>query len=536
MLVGSPISFLDHCRWMHLFIIALLLVSTAMAHTLLTLNHDVGWFLVAAERLMSGGTYSSDFFEVNPPLNIAIYVPAILVHRALQTDPKISQIVFVYGLILTSTILGSRVLKDILPSRGFRNIVLTAFVVGLTILPGYNLGQREHIAVILLSPFLFGAVADHLCATRNGLLVRLPIVSMAAIGIAIKPFAVLLALCIFTLRIVRQRSFRALLDLDTLVFSLSGVTYVLAVALWFPDYVAVARYGIDLYDAYNESWTQLAADALPFSVLGAALFTLGQACLECRRIRLLNGYCAAAALAFVAVFVAQAKGWEYHMLPAATLLFMSATILLWNSLKDFAATRADGLTALSQAVTAALILLFLLGPGLTDWVSRRSTGFDARPLTSAIRDLGEGKTIFVFSSSVAPAFPLVNLTKSNWASRFSSLWLLPGIANATRNGSTPTITADMLRVLRADAIQMTLQDFIRRKPDIVLIDRRSGKRGFVGDFEFLDFFIRHREFAAIWTRFEYYSTVESFDLYVRKNLDADRSSSDVQGADQGGPK
>ena len=50
------------------------------------LNHDVAWYLIAASRMAAGGEYLTDFFEMNMPLAIGVYVPPSLLATALGIE------------------------------------------------------------------------------------------------------------------------------------------------------------------------------------------------------------------------------------------------------------------------------------------------------------------------------------------------------------------------------------------------------------------------------------------------------------------
>ena len=61
---------------------ALFVASMAMRHVVAA-NTDVSWLLIAGERWLDGQRLYSDIVETNPPMAILIYVPGILIARAL---------------------------------------------------------------------------------------------------------------------------------------------------------------------------------------------------------------------------------------------------------------------------------------------------------------------------------------------------------------------------------------------------------------------------------------------------------------------
>ena len=64
------------------------------------LHHDVTWMAISAKRLLDGGTYVSDIYEVNAPLAIFLYGPAALL--AKWTGIHLWPMVIAETLILTA--------------------------------------------------------------------------------------------------------------------------------------------------------------------------------------------------------------------------------------------------------------------------------------------------------------------------------------------------------------------------------------------------------------------------------------------------
>ena len=90
------------------------------------LNHDVAWLLIAAGRMIAGGTYSADYFEINMPLAIAAYIPPHLFARSFGITLEQGLVVWISLLILQTILLCS---KLGLPGRARQSSVTKTFVV-----------------------------------------------------------------------------------------------------------------------------------------------------------------------------------------------------------------------------------------------------------------------------------------------------------------------------------------------------------------------------------------------------------------------
>ncbi|MDH5555850.1 MAG: hypothetical protein OEZ03_00795, partial [Alphaproteobacteria bacterium] len=88
-------------------------VAAAILQLLYVLpNHDSVWLLVAAERMLDGGTYERDFFEVNPPLAILLHAPAFLVQKIIGQTVYSSFIVLMLAYAAVSLVFLRKIIAD----------------------------------------------------------------------------------------------------------------------------------------------------------------------------------------------------------------------------------------------------------------------------------------------------------------------------------------------------------------------------------------------------------------------------------------
>src|SRR5437016_89322 len=66
-----------------LIIAALLGVAIVLRH-LVAANTDVSWLLTAGERILDGQRLYVDVIETNPPMAVLVYIPGIVIARALH--------------------------------------------------------------------------------------------------------------------------------------------------------------------------------------------------------------------------------------------------------------------------------------------------------------------------------------------------------------------------------------------------------------------------------------------------------------------
>ncbi|NNG14963.1 MAG: hypothetical protein HKM89_00695, partial [Gemmatimonadales bacterium] len=121
---------------------------------------DNAYLLHAAGRVLDGARLYVDIIEINPPLIVAFNFPPVLIAR-ITGLPDLLVFRIGVGLLLGVSILLSQAsLRPIFRGehRGRRALtLLLAFV--LFILPAETFGEREHLMLALVLPYLFLVVA-----------------------------------------------------------------------------------------------------------------------------------------------------------------------------------------------------------------------------------------------------------------------------------------------------------------------------------------------------------------------------------------
>ena len=134
-------------------VVAVVLVAI-MLRGLLPFNVDVSWWLTICERMLDGQRLYVDILETNPPMAGSVYMLGVIVARAIHTRPEVVTNGLIFLLIAASLALTWRALRfSSLRERAGGAAAVWATVM-LTILPMYDFGQREHLALVVLLPAL----------------------------------------------------------------------------------------------------------------------------------------------------------------------------------------------------------------------------------------------------------------------------------------------------------------------------------------------------------------------------------------------
>ncbi|MQX38014.1 hypothetical protein [Roseospira navarrensis] len=467
------------------------------------INHDSAFLLLAGERYLDGLSLYRDQFMANPPLAPWIHALMVAADRQMSAFglPALGIQVLVPGVLLwcaaAATLAGALLARS--PDLGPRArtwLPLVLFVI-LTVAPTVDFGQRDHLFVIGAVPYaiLAGLRLDGRAVPRG---LGVAVGALAFLGMALKPHFLLLPLVLEIAVLWRHRHWRTPFRPETL--TLGGLLggYALLVVALYPDYFAV---NLPVYARVFGSFTQPIGNLLlrPETVL----FTIALLGWLRLRPRPADGIVVAAlvaAVAALAIFLLQKKGWSYQRVPV--LVFGAWLLAL------LAFTRMRVSTGTGRVWTVAGLAVVCLLVGQRAHVADRIYRLD---LAAALAEAGGGAPVYVFTTNVSIPYPGLQVAGVEPASRFNTLWMIPALARAEAEGRAADL-ADVERFAR-DAI---LADFERRGPGAVGVDVRDPKPYFGPvSFDYLPWALRDPRFARLWSAYTLSETRQGFEIYVR---------------------
>lgn len=496
--------------WRTWLLILCAVAASALFYPQFSLSHDVSWYLVATRRFMDGARLYVDVIEINPPLAFYLTVPGLALADGLGLTPEAGFVLYVSLLGGAAAWWTLRLVERADIDARLKLIFPAAALVGAFLLPIGEFGQREHLMLILAMPYCFYLVLrDHLrpisVAERVGLGFA------ACLGLALKPYFLLIPFGILVARLAASRRWRELFD--PAQFALGGglIAYVLFIRFMHPEYlieiVPVAR---EVYGSYGSAAARvlLRPEFLSFLVLTVLARVAGS-----RSDFILLGLMGATLGAFVA-YAVQFKGWNYHMLPGAFFLLLSLGVI--------AAGPRSGSMRWSHRLAIIIAVYLAIGPNVQHGPYRAQTteafgAFVDRP----------HRSILVLSTNVWAAFPFVNEVQGQWASRFPAQWYIPGAVQ--RRAASDCRTAPDL-CARLDAIldkarTAIIEDLLRYRPDHVFIDARAEKSYFGSvDFDYRVFLSRDPRFADIWADYRPMGEVGEYEVWALRDPERRKAS------------
>ncbi len=512
-------------RWLDrerlLFAIACLVLFTLGALYVQTLprNHDVTWLLYVAGQILAGAEPYVDVVEVNPPL---ILYFMIAVKAAAQLTGIQDVLVFkvvVLGLVAASLLLAYAVLRRTIPEshRLARRVTCLLAIAMLTMWVGYQFGQREHLAIALVLPYLFAAAGRAEGKELPlGLVVSIGV--LAGVGVAVKPFFLPVWLGVEGYLAV-TRSPSLLRRPEGVAIGATLAAYALSVVLFMPAYLELAGLAARPYRSYYSN--EMSEIATSPQVLYAALVLLAAAKVPASaQLRRLRGVLTVAMLMFGIGVVVQGKGWDYHWIPVQALLALMLGAIGVDGIGKL--TGRFSYRHLSRALlglVAALTLGYAVVRHATAeriWVRLGETPIFLYQMMDAVEEHAPGGTISTLAVTMQVGWPLVSYTDVGWGSRFNCLWLLPGIYEGVTPGSEPFPYGRLEEAgeLERYLIDSVVADLLKYEPDLLFVDIFAPNWEMRG-FNYVDFFSRDQRFREIFAQYRLVSSVGFLAIYKR---------------------
>jgi len=498
----------------------LLIVALGCAAEFATFaRSDMAFLLYAAERVVDGARLYVDVVEINPPLIIAWNIPPVLIARALGlSDIAVLRAWDSLALVASLAFSVWSLRLALGPDRP-RPIGLLLAVV-LFLAPGNDFGQREHLLVALVMPYVLLAVtriegrpAPAGPALAAGIL--------AGAGLALKPHFLLVWVAVEGYAAWRTRTRRPSVEaLGALGFL---ALYVAAVALVVPEFFRMA---LLLGPAYNRFGHYSFLTVLVTAPGSPECFLAVLTCLALYRKARHPAFWVVVLVGLLASYLAgaaQLKAWTYHFFPPRVFALLLLGLAVLDVRRPFhrPVQRLYGAVALGVLGTS-LVWAFAMGAlrVVHRDPTRESEHARLDQYVAAIqRYVRLGGGLFTFSYTINSSFPLVNYSGVRWASRFPHLWILEAAYQDGLHGAQPLRyrTREEMGPAERYVNDAVAEDLARYRPDLLMVLRnaRDVQGNALRRLDYLQYFGRDPRIAAELRHYRLAEEVGQYRLYVR---------------------
>jgi putative flippase GtrA len=487
-----------HLALLSTTILSALFVFLIVAQVRLT--HDVVWQFWIARQLAGGATLYTEIVEINPPL---WFWMALGIHHLadilnLTATSVLKAVVVLFGLSSVLLVDSFAVSKNL----SSRVIISITTLLAILLLPIYDFGQREHLALIAALPYC-SLIGARLRKENVTILKAVAIGLIASAGFALKHyFAVVPILLEMLLIFVLKRNYQAFRP-ETFILVLCAVLYFSAIMVFTPEFVSQMVPMIRLaYGGYE--------NPLIFQLLGwhqiIIYILLVTIWLERDRFNFRTPNVASYLVAsggFYLAYFAQQKGWQYHAIPVAALLFVALIALMVEAIE-----RRPPLRGFFVGGVALTSVIVISGSYIGTY---RSGGEDA--FEFAARDLSSGETIFIVSTGPRFAWPMIEERGLRWPSRYFAMW-----TTAATEIPQEERLSGKLKVIANEIRLNTLYDLSCNPPDVIAIENpvRNARLSAI-DFSYMDYLRENPQLARFLDNYEYGGSGGGVDRYTLSN-------------------
>jgi hypothetical protein len=137
-----------------------------------------------------------------------------------------------------------------------------------------------------------------------------------------------------------------------------------------------------------------------------------------------------------------------------------------------------------------------------------------QPLLDAVKARAAGQPIYFLSSSVGPAFPIVNLSGAEWPYHFHHFWPLPAFYYSDHRVEAAYRPPDAQSVEERRFFNTVVEDLIRTPPSLLIVDTSAFKQAFgFTDFDYLKYFSQDRRFRELMHTYRLVTRIGYYDVY-----------------------
>jgi hypothetical protein len=308
--------------------------------------------------MLGGGNYATSFFETNPPLILYLTVPVCFIAELFSINPLNIAYCYFSILALMSVVVSYALLKRLVREPLIRYLTFMSLLGVMFLLPASDFGEREHIAMLFATPYLFAAALTlnhQSLSQRQAILIGL----FAGIGFALKPYFLIPLCLIEAFFILDTQRILGWVRTESLTILSVMLVYLAAVWVFHPAYFHII---IPLVNRYY-----FLSIVSPGKVIFAnKLYNFAVATLIASFFFYKNNRYSSIILmislmqiGFMAALIATRTDWYYHMLPAIGFSILQISFCLATTIAIWVNERKIGFSPQLIAVMGIYLFYFL---------------------------------------------------------------------------------------------------------------------------------------------------------------------------------
>jgi len=498
-----------------IFYLFLIMIMPVLYFT--PIHFDCAFYLDEAERILNGNILYVDMLEFNPPIAAYFSIPPVWIARYFSLSAPTLFISYIILIIILSIYFCYKLINMIFHDINESLPILFSLIFLTLVWPLTVFGQREHIVLILTTPYILSAINRALDNQLDKTL-SLAVGVLAGIGLSFKPYFLCIWIFIECYLIILKHKKDSLLWIGNIAIISVTALYYIYIAVFHINYFAMVSLALQTYHGFNVPFLEIIFDyrTLPWfiSLLIIIFMSFSQSDKIVLRIIFI------ASTAFYVTVIFQKKGWPNHFYPGlATSLFLLsiATIRVIGQYKNIFQRSWKGVR-LSVLVFITCLAI------MTGIISiRKYTMYEHSVLPELIplvKTHAAGEPIFFFSTHLYPATLLIPYSKAVHSYRLWSLWHL---STYYRHKNHVEKKVKYHQLHEMDKIErmlfdMAINELITNPPMLLIVDQKKYLFG-LGDigFDFIEYFSMDERFTKFLKQYSKLAKIGDYQLYKRRS-------------------
>lgn len=468
---------------------------------------DVEWYSHVTERWIQGDELYQTIVDVNPPMIVLLNTPSVILAQQLNTS---AVALFKIQTLLLAFIISAysfyKIKGAVLPTKNQSTIFVLFLLFLLVLVPGRQLGQREHYILILLLPYLLSFISPRHQSINKWHALFIGITLSTAIGL--KPFFIILPI-ILELFFVLQANHKIVRP-ETATSVACLIVYVGFIYFITPNYFSIASIAAQTYRSYHIPDIQIFIFPTISVLVSVIVFSFRK-----RRANIspLEYSFTIASILSLLVGIYQFKGWWNHFYPSTALALLNIMLgIMLSYQKAHTSTSKETSLFLGGTVLTVVTGLFFLTSihSSLNFYYLHNLNDKYRQTIAAINLYAKNEPVALYSLSMNPQFLLIKHSNNIPATRFACQWFLPGMMLNDK------LSDEARASINTYAVQSAVDDLLTHQPKLILFDTSPQAKIGNNTFDFVAYFSQSREFSQLLAEYSKVPfAVEGFTAYLR---------------------
>lgn len=483
-------------------------------------SDDVTWYVYIADCIKKGGNYFSGFIDPNPPFIACLYMIIGGISHAFHLSLDLSIKLFALSYAIFPIIASYGLLQRVFDESFFtlRYLWLSAFIISLTVLPGFEFIQREIILMMGLVPYLL-LLALRLQSVKVNTVFACLIGLFAGVGIGLKPYFLIPWVLVEGYAVWRSRRFSFLIRPEMITLGAVLIFYAGLLCVFFRPYLfQMIPFSLKYYYLeVSRSWPEMIIGS-GYYVIRYPLFFYGAVILYCyfRHVVTHKTVLDLVLLAMIGMFLSyllQRTLWPYHALPFF-IFSLLLTVQIGFEINRRIFNRQGPLSCKMIFLVCGAILLntivfllyFFLVSALVKQSFFKNYATGLKQFTQIIKRYSLGRPVLQLSIRSAPLYPYWIYSGAQPGMQFYQLW------------HPAHLSSEQNRVYTQQIQKIYLKDLLESNPNIIIIDHEKTATTGAAPYDYISFFSQNQEFKRQFSRYHFLTTLYKgkFSVYVKK--------------------